>query len=69
VMLTPLARVPGGSRVRKRRAALEAGEKGLKRVVISVMKRVIIFGRGFFEKNLGWFLNVSIVRSSGSSLW
>lgn len=44
VMAMPSARAPGGSRVRKRRAALARGEKGLKRVETWVMKRVIIFG-------------------------
>lgn len=44
VMAMPSARAPGGSRVRKSRAALARGEKGLKRVVTWVMKRVIIFG-------------------------
>ena len=42
VMDMPSARAPGGSRVRKSRAALARGEKGLKRVLTWVMKRVII---------------------------
>ena len=42
VMDMPSARAPGGSRVRNNRAALARGEKGLKRVLTWVMKRVIM---------------------------
>lgn len=42
VMLMPLCRAPGGRNDRKRRAAFACGEKGLNRVVTSVMNRVII---------------------------
>lgn len=48
VMFMPAARASGGRKDRKSRADLARGEKGLKRVVTSVMKRVIIFVLYFF---------------------
>jgi hypothetical protein len=44
VMFMPDERAVGGRKERKSRADLDRAEKGLKRVVTSVMKRVIIFG-------------------------
>jgi hypothetical protein len=43
VMFMPDERAVGGRKERKSRADLDRAEKGLKRVVTSVMKRVIIF--------------------------
>lgn len=43
-MTRPFARALGGMRERKRRADRAVGEKGLKRVWISVMNFVIILG-------------------------
>lgn len=42
VIFMPLARAVGGRKERKTRAAFARGEKGLNRVVTSVMNRVIM---------------------------
>jgi hypothetical protein len=45
LMVTPVVRADGGMVERKSLAVRACGEKGLKRVVISVMNFVIILGR------------------------
>jgi hypothetical protein len=72
VMDMPDARAVGGKKERNSRADRARAEKGLKRVVTSVMKRVIILSRCFFSPSWWSFLVGSwgvVVGQEGGSLF